>query len=78
MRQTVSSLGAEEDVEEEEFEEVLVLPLVLVGVLLLEFEPELQAAMVSAAVAQAAMAVILCRTAGALLARASVGLYRRN
>jgi hypothetical protein len=55
MRQTVSSLGTA--VVEDE------VPL------LLEFDPELQPAMASAAAAQAAAAVILCRTAGVLLAR---------
>jgi hypothetical protein len=54
MRHTVSSLGAFVDDEAPP-------PL--------EFDPELQPAMASAAAAQAAKAVILCRTAGVLLAR---------
>jgi hypothetical protein len=54
MRQTVSSLGTEEADE--------VPPL-------LEPEPEPQAVTASAAAAQIATAVILCRTAGVLLAR---------
>jgi hypothetical protein len=47
MRQTVSWLGADDD------DEVPVL---------LELDPELQPAIASAAAAQAATAVILCRT----------------
>jgi hypothetical protein len=53
MRQTVSWLGADPDDDE--------VPV------LLELDPELQPAIASAAAAQAAMAVILCRTAGVLL-----------
>ena len=54
IRHTVSSLGAAEP------EDELPLP---------EFDAELQPAIASAAAAQAAAAVILCRTAGVLLAR---------
>ncbi len=82
MRQTVSALGAlalealEAAVEEE--------PVAGLEVELL-LEPELQPAMASAAAAQAAAAVILCRTAGVLpylsaqtsrLVRLRFGVYR--
>jgi hypothetical protein len=70
MRQTVSSpgTGAEDEV-----------PLAAEPAPeLTELDPELQPAMASAAAAHAAAAVILCRTAGVLLARLCFGSYRRN
>jgi len=70
MRQTVSVLGALAEAAGDDE-----VPLFTALELELELDPDLQPAMASApTAAQAAAAVILCRTAGVLLARQQFGM----